>query len=84
MGERLDPSVEAALYFVCVNALRGAHGATLEVTRDDAAITCHIAGVDGQETEEIRDRIEAIGGTLAFQGTELVARVPARVLELVG
>jgi signal transduction histidine kinase len=83
-GERFDPRAEASLYFVCINSVRGARHPRIELIRDQSGITCRIAGIDRQSVSAARDRIEAIGGTVDATGTELIVRVPAPALELVG
>jgi len=91
---RLDAAVEAALYFFCTEglanaakhasassvrvAVRAEAGAVVAEVTDDG-----IGGADphGAGLRGLKDRIEALGGTLEMtsphgEGTHLVARVP--------
>jgi signal transduction histidine kinase len=65
---RFDPGVEAAVYFCCTEALRGADGpASVRLLANNGALTFTIDGVAGLNgrLEGLRDRVEALGGSLA-------------------
>ena len=64
---RFEPGVEAAIYFCCVEALRGVVGpATIHLTASDGGLGFAIDGaaaLDGR-MQGLRDRVEALGGSL--------------------
>jgi len=76
---RFDPGVETAVYFCCTEALRAAAGpATVHLRAGDGVLTFAIEGVaalDGQ-LEGLRDRVEALGGTLARSASGIAGSVP--------
>lgn len=92
---RLDAGVEAALYLCCLEAVQNvtkhaeATTVTIRLTHDGTTLALEVAD-DGRGFDEaepgvglhsIRDRVEALGGTLTIssapgQGTCLRARVP--------
>ena len=95
---RLATSVEAAAYFCCLEAVQNAakhSGAALirvDLTDEAGFLTCVVeddgAGFDARATTggtgltNMRDRVEALGGTLAVRstsgrGTRVVALLPA-------
>ena len=95
---RMDPTVEVALYFCCLeavqNAVKHAAASRLEVHlwHEGAAVHLRVAddgrGIDpgraiaGSGMANMRDRVEALGGTLRIRrvnpegGTEVHAIVP--------
>jgi hypothetical protein len=79
---RFDPGVEAAVYFCCVEALRAVEGsAAIHLTARDGMLAFAIDGVaalDGR-IETLRDRVEALGGSLDEETPGRVSgHVPAR------
>jgi signal transduction histidine kinase len=96
-GRRFDPRIEAAVYFCCLEALdnagRHAPGSpvTVTVAADEEGISFRIADegpgfdpvavTDPSGLQRMRDRAEALGGTLEVRsgpgsGTEVVGRLP--------
>jgi signal transduction histidine kinase len=80
-GTRFDPGVEAAVYFCCTEALRAADGlATVHLMAGAGVLTFAIDGVatlDGR-LEGLRDRVEALGGTLARSAAGIAGSIPLR------
>ena len=80
-GTRFDPGVEAAVYFCCTEALRAADGpATVHLMAGAGVLTFAIDGVaalDGR-LEGLRDRVEALGGTLARSAAGIAGSIPVR------
>jgi signal transduction histidine kinase len=80
-GTRFDPGVEAAVYFCCTEALRAADGpATVHLMAAAGVLTFAIDGVaalDGR-LEGLRDRVEALGGTLARSAAGIAGSIPVR------
>ena len=93
--ERLPEVLEATAYYIASEALTNvakhaeASSATVTIARDGAVLRCSIAddgrgGADpagGSGLLGLRDRAEAVGGTLSFvslpgQGTTVVAALP--------
>jgi len=96
--ERLPELLEATVYYIAAEALTNAakhaaaDGASVTVARDGAVLRCTIAddgcgGADpagGTGLLGLRDRAEAVGGTLTFtsppgRGTTIVAALPLTV-----
>jgi signal transduction histidine kinase len=96
-GERFDAATEGAAYFVCAEALANlgkyaqASSAAVGARRDGDRLVVTIAddGIGGANVAAgsglrgLRDRIEALGGTLsvesqAREGTSVVATLPIR------
>jgi signal transduction histidine kinase len=96
-GERFEPAVEAAAYFVCAEALanigkyaEASHAVIAAIRRDDrvevAIADDGVGGADvaaGSGLRGLRDRVEALGGTLSVEspagaGTRIVASLPLR------
>lgn len=92
---RLDPAVEAGLYFFCAegitNAAKHAPAAEVRVSicAEPGSVVAEVtdngtggADAEGSGLRGIRDRIEALGGTVEIasdiprRGVRLVARVP--------
>jgi signal transduction histidine kinase len=87
-GARFDPGVEAAVYFCCVEALRGVTApATVHLSAQDGALTFAVEGaaaLDGR-LQGLRDRVEALGGGLEAHGPDrLHGWIPTRALAEVG
>ncbi|MGQ0668529.1 MAG: ATP-binding protein, partial [Actinomycetota bacterium] len=99
---RFDPEAEAAVFFCCVQALQNAKrhaggvGISLHLVATDGTIDFTVsdegAGFDPTSASEgmgfqiMRDRVEALDGTLDVQsapgaGTTVTGRIPARALE---
>ena len=80
-GTRFDPGVEAAVYFCCTEALRAADGpATVHLMAGAGVLTFAIDGVaalDGR-LEGLRDRVEALGGTLTRSAAGIAGSIPLR------
>ncbi|MDA0178721.1 PAS domain S-box protein [Solirubrobacter phytolaccae] len=98
IDERLPELLEATVYYIAAEALTntarhaGADGASVTVARDGGVLRCTIAddGRGGADPEGgtgllgLRDRAEAVGGTLSFasppgKGTTIVASLPLDV-----
>jgi signal transduction histidine kinase len=96
-GERFEPVAEAAAYFVCAEALtnigkyaEASHAAITAVRRGDCVeVTIVDDGVGGADIDAgsglrgLRDRVEALGGTLSVEsavgaGTRIVGTLPLR------
>ena len=96
LGPRLDKHVEAASYYIAseaiTNAAKHAHASVIDVCADarSGALTLSISddGVGGADPSRgsgiigLRDRVEALGGTLLVlsppgQGTTLHVQLPA-------
>ena len=81
LPERLDPGIEAAVYFLVseaiTNAAKHAQAATMSVdvavTGDTVAVTVADDGVGGADTGQgsglggLTDRVEAVGGRLEIE-----------------
>lgn len=93
---RLDPAIEAGLYFFCAEALANtakhasASSVRVAVWPEPGAVVAEVAddGIggadpDGSGLQGLKDRIEALGGTLTLipapRGVRLQARVPTEV-----
>ena len=82
-SRRFDAPVEAALYFSCVEALRGVDKGCIQLAGDGDWVGCRVVPM-GQRasTIDIRDRVEALGGTFNSDGgANLYVRLPARPLK---
>jgi signal transduction histidine kinase len=77
---RLDPSVEAAVYFACIEALRRATASTIIRLADEGGelrFTVNgIASVMNGEMQDSQDRIAAVGGTLEIREEAVSGRIP--------
>jgi signal transduction histidine kinase len=85
---RFDPGVEAAVYFCCTEALRAVNGpAAVHLKASEGVLTFTIDGaaaLNGR-LEGLRDRVEALGGSLEEDGPGLLrGRVPTRPMVAVG
>jgi signal transduction histidine kinase len=88
LATRFDPSIEAAMFFCCLEALRGAEAVVvIRLSITDGTLRFDVDGVAPVKgrLEGIRDRVEALGGRLG-QPTPgcLAGRVPLKTPELVG
>jgi hypothetical protein len=76
---RYRSDVEAAVYFCCVEALQGATGpAAVRLGERDGGINFWISGcgsLDGR-LQRIEDRVEALGGSVQFDGSTLGGSIP--------
>ena len=100
---RYSQEIEAAVYFCCLEALQNvskyanAARAVVRLSEQDGAVTFIVEddgrGFDpqttphGSGTQNMSDRLEALGGNLAIdsvpgRGTRVTGRVPTRALEL--
>ena len=79
---RYPSEIEAAIYFCCIEALRGANGpAAVQLGGRDDGIDFAISGcgpLDGR-LQRMEDRVEALGGSLHFDGRTLGGSIPLRV-----
>jgi signal transduction histidine kinase len=79
---RYPSEIEAAIYFCCVEALRGAVGpAAVRLGGDAGGVDFWISGcgpLDGR-LERMEDRVEALGGSLEFDGSTLGGSIPLGV-----
>ena len=80
-ANRLDPSIEATIYFVCAEALTniakyaGAANVSVQVHQDDGSVTATIeddgiGGADqtrGSGLRSLTDRVDAVGGRLTVE-----------------
>jgi signal transduction histidine kinase len=77
--DRYPSEIEAAIYFCCVEALRGVAGpAAVGLRGRGAGVDFSITGcgpLDGRLLR-IEDRVEALGGTVQFDGNRLVGSIP--------
>lgn len=88
---RFEERVEIAVYFCCLEALSARRdGTTISLGGHDGAIemSCTDVALDDARSESIRDRVEALSGTVEFEDhgerSALRARFPAGVLEVSG
>ncbi|MEO6797127.1 MAG: hypothetical protein ABI401_13240 [Candidatus Dormibacter sp.] len=66
-GRRFDPGVEAAVYFCCIEALRGVSAApTIRLSAGNGVLAFSIDGTGALNgrLQALRDRLEAVGGHL--------------------
>lgn len=79
-SRRFDPQLEAAAYFCCVAALRGASGpAVVRLAASDGSLELAVAGPgigDGIAVRDIEDRIAACDGSMELVDGTLTARIP--------
>jgi hypothetical protein len=70
--------VEAAVYFCCTEALRGADGPSsvdLSTVGDDLVLRI-VGAPQGIDLQGIEDRVEAVGGVMATAADLLVLTIP--------
>jgi signal transduction histidine kinase len=82
---RYAPEAEGAIYFVCLEAIRSATGrAAIHLAAAPGSVEFRIQastlGLDGRQ-QDIEDRIQALGGSVAVHHGELSGRLPVRMLE---
>jgi len=80
---RYPSEIEAAIYFCCVEALRGVPGvAAVRLGGRDDGIEFSITGVGPLDGRLLRmeDRVEALGGSVQFDGSTLAGSIPLGVL----
>jgi signal transduction histidine kinase len=79
---RYPSAIEAAIYFCCVEALRGLTGPSA------VRLGGHVAGVDFSisgcgpldgRLQRMEDRVEALGGSVQFDGRTLGGSIPLRI-----
>jgi len=85
---RYPSEAEAAIYFVCLEAIRSATGqAAIHLAAAPGSVEFQIQAssldLDGRQ-QDIEDRIQALGGSVAVHSGELSGRIPVRTLEPVG
>jgi len=85
---RYPSEAEAAIYFVCLEAIRSATGqAAIHLAAAPGSVEFRIQAssldLDGRQ-QDIEDRIQALGGSVAVHSGELSGRIPVRTLEPVG
>ncbi|HXO59551.1 MAG TPA: hypothetical protein VN834_07085, partial [Candidatus Acidoferrum sp.] len=77
--ERYPSEIEAAVYFCCVEALHGVTGpAAVRLGGGNAGVDFSISGcgpLDGR-LQRMEDRVEALGGSVQFDGTTLGGSIP--------
>jgi signal transduction histidine kinase len=82
---RYPSEIEAAIYFCCVEALRGATGdAAVRLGERDGGVDFSISGcgpLDGR-LQRMEDRVEALGGSVQFDGRTLGGSIPLAVATL--
>ena len=85
---RFDERVEIAVYFCCLEALASRSAQTvlaLEVKDGELEMSCSGVVLDDARRETIRDRVEALAGTVRLgEGDGLRARFPVAMLEVAG
>ncbi len=76
---RYPSAIEAAIYFCCVEALRGLTGpSAVRLGGQVAGVDFSISGcgpLDGR-LQRMEDRVEALGGSVQFDGTTLGGSIP--------
>jgi len=77
--DRYPSEIEAAIYFCCVEALQGVTGpAAVWLGGRDAGVDFSVSGcgpLDGR-LQRMEDRVEALGGSLQFDGNTLGGSIP--------
>ena len=80
--DRYPSEIEAAIYFCCVEAMQGVTGpAAVRLGRHDGGVDFSISGcgsLDGR-LQRMEDRVEALGGSLQFDGSTLDGSIPLGV-----
>jgi signal transduction histidine kinase len=79
---RYPSEIEAAVYFCCVEGLRGANGpAAVQLGERDSSVEFSISGcgpINGR-LQRMEDRVEALGGSVHFGGSTLRGSIPLGV-----
>jgi signal transduction histidine kinase len=77
--DRYSPEIEAAIYFCCIEALLGVTGpAAVRLGGRAAGVDFSISGcgpLDGR-LQRMEDRVEALGGSVQFDGSTLGGSIP--------
>jgi hypothetical protein len=80
---RYPSEIEAAIYFCCVEALRGVSGpSAVRLGGRNDGVDFSISGcgpLDGR-LQRIEDRVEALGGSVQFDGSSLGGSIPLGIL----
>lgn len=76
-GRRFAPRVEAAVWFAITRSVT-AGGGVVVLDVDGNNVLCSVSGARPQplDLQSIRDRVDAVGGTVRLRGGSLQARVP--------
>ena len=73
VSDACPPEIVRAAYLCCV----ALHGTTVRVHEDNAALVFEVAGVGpDQDVTPVRDRVEALGGELAYEPARVTGRLP--------
>ena len=73
LSDASPAEIVRAAYFCCV----ALHGTTVRIHEDDAALVLEVGGVDPeQDVTHVRDRVEALGGELAYEPARVTGRLP--------
>jgi hypothetical protein len=84
---RYASEAEAAVYFACLQALRAAGGrASIRISGREGGIEFKIEALSlelGTQLQDIEDRIQALGGTVAAGSGMVTGQVGVRTLERV-
>jgi hypothetical protein len=77
--DRYPSAIDAAIYFCCVEALQGVNGpSAVQLAGRDGRVAFSISGcgpLDGR-LQRIEDRVEAVGGSVQFDGSTLGGSIP--------
>ena len=80
--DRYSPEIEAAIYFCCIEALQGVTGsAAVRLGGRLAGVDFSVSGcgpLDGR-LQRMEDRVEALGGSVQFDGGTLDGSIPLGV-----
>jgi signal transduction histidine kinase len=76
VGADVAPEVATTIYLCWLDALDRGERPAITVRDGDGAITCEIRGAAATEPDGLRDRVEALGGTLTLRGTRLSLSLP--------
>ena len=81
--DRYPSEIEAAIYFCCAEAFQGAtEAASVRLSGRDGGVDFSISGcgpLDGR-LQRMEDRVEALGGSVQFDGHTLGGSIPLGVL----
>lgn len=78
-GQRFEPRVEAAIYFAATRAVSTGSGpGAIVLDADEVALRCTVNDADPAplDLQGMRDRVEAVGGTLHFATNSLRLQLP--------
>jgi signal transduction histidine kinase len=77
VGSALPPELAGAVYFCCIDALGVMKPEAIAVREEEGTLVFEIAGVAAdQELTAIRDRVEALGGTLTVEPGRVTGSLP--------